>query len=104
LLICDKVLRRLVESEQEATAQSNRMQTTLGPGNYDAELVGEEMVALPGGPVRTWVLRVTPKVNNKFTYRGKVWVSADGSEPDSDTTVSRLWSGPVYSARTLISA
>jgi hypothetical protein len=76
-LICDKVLRRLVESEQEATAQSNRMQTTLGPGNYDAELVGEEMVALPGGPVRAWVLRVTPKVNNKFTYRGKVWVSAD---------------------------
>jgi hypothetical protein len=30
-----------------------------------------------GGPVRAWVLRVTPKVNNKFTYRGKVWVSED---------------------------
>jgi len=75
--LCDKVLRRLVEGEQEATAQSNRMQTTLGPKNYDTELVGEEMVAEPGGPIQTWVLRVTPKVNNKFTYRGKVWVSED---------------------------
>jgi hypothetical protein len=46
-LICDKVLRRLIESEQEATAQSNRMQTTLGPENYDAELVGEEMLPCP---------------------------------------------------------
>ena len=38
--ICEKVLRRLVESEQEATAQSNRMQTTLGPENYDARVGG----------------------------------------------------------------
>jgi hypothetical protein len=75
--ICDKVLRRLVEGEQEATSQSNRMQTTLGPENYDTELVGEEMVALPGGQIRAWVLRVKPKVNNKFTYRGTVWVSED---------------------------
>jgi hypothetical protein len=75
--ICEKVLRRLVESEQEATAQSNRMQTTLGPENYKAELVGEETIATPGGPVPTWVLQVTPKVDNKFNYRGKVWVSQD---------------------------
>ena len=74
---CDKVLRKLVEGELEATAQSNRMQTTLGPKNYATELVGEEMVSEPGGQIRTWVLRVTPKVNNKFTYRGKVWVSED---------------------------
>jgi hypothetical protein len=75
--MCDKVLRKLVESEKEASAQSNRMQTTLGPENYDAELAGEEAVATPDGPVRAWVLRVTPKVDNKFTYRGKVWVSED---------------------------
>ena len=75
--LCDKVLRKLVEGEQEAAAQSNRMQTTLGPANYDAELAGEDLVATPGGGVRTWVLQVTPKVDNKFTYRGKVWVSED---------------------------
>ena len=75
--ICDKVLRKLVEGEQEASARSNRMQTTLGPENYDAALVGEETVATEGGPVRAWVLQVTPKVDNKFTYHGKVWVSED---------------------------
>jgi hypothetical protein len=89
--LCDKVLRKLVESEQEATAQSNRMQTTLGPENYDAELVGEETVATAGGPVRTWVLRVTPKVDNKFTYRGKVWVSED------DDAVVRIQGEPAKS-------
>jgi len=75
--ICDKVLRRLIDGEQEATSQSSRMQTSLSPENYNTELLGEEMVAVPGGELRTWVLRVKPKVNTKFTYRGKVWVSAD---------------------------
>ena len=89
--ICEKVLRRLVESEQEATAQSNRTQTTLGPENYDAELVGEETVATASGRVRTWVLRVTPKVDNKFTYRGRVWVSED------DDAVVRIQGEPAKS-------
>lgn len=75
--LCEKVLRKLVAGEQEATAQSNRKQTSLGPDNYRTELVGEDEVATAAGAVRTWVLRVTPKVDNKFTYRGKVWVSQD---------------------------
>jgi hypothetical protein len=89
--ICDKVLRKLVEGEQEASAQSNRMQTTLGPENYDAELAGEETVATASGVVRAWVLRVTPKVDNKFTYRGKVWVSQD------DYAVVRIQGEPARS-------
>jgi len=89
--LCDKVLRRLLESEQEAGAQSNRTQTTLGPENYAADLVGEETVATAGGPVRTWVLRMTPKVDNKFTYRGKVWVSED------DYAVVRIQGEPAKS-------
>jgi hypothetical protein len=81
--ICEKVLRKLVEGEQEASDRANRMQTSLRPENYDAELVGEEMVdwagAEPGAGagVRAWVLKVTPKVDNKFTYKGLVWVSQD---------------------------
>jgi hypothetical protein len=75
--LCEKVLRKLVEGEREAAAKSNQMQMTLGPNNYDAAMVGEEVVATTGGPVRTWVLQVAPKVDNKFTYRGKVWVSED---------------------------
>jgi hypothetical protein len=89
--LCEKVLRKVVESEQEATAQSNRMQTTLGPENYDSELVGEETLQTAGGPVRTWVLQVTPKVDNKFTYRGQVWVSED------DDAVVRIKGEPAKS-------
>jgi hypothetical protein len=72
-LICEKVLRRLVESEQEAGQAANRMQTALSLENYHVDLVGEDQI----DGVRAWVLKVSPKVNNKFTYRGRVWVSMD---------------------------
>jgi hypothetical protein len=72
-LICQKVLRRLVESEQEATQETNRRQTMLSAENYHVELVGAEQI----DGVRAWVLKVSPKVDSKFTYRGKVWVSEE---------------------------
>jgi outer membrane lipoprotein-sorting protein len=72
-MICEKVLRRLVESEQEAGRRDNKMQMALSPENYNLELVGEENV----DGVRAWVLKVWPKVDNKFTYRGRVWVSTE---------------------------
>jgi hypothetical protein len=72
-LICEKVLRRLVESEEEAAQRSNRMQAALSVENYNVRLIGEEEV----DGVRAWVLKVSPKVNSKFTYRGRVWVSMD---------------------------
>src|ERR1700733_14141907 len=72
-LICERVLRRLVESEQEASQTANRMQTMLSAENYHLDLVGEEQI----DGARAWVLKVSPKVDSKFTYRGKVWVSED---------------------------
>jgi len=91
--ICDKVLRKLVESEQEATGLANRTQTTLGPENYDSELIGEETADWPGVEpgLRTWVLKVTPKVDNKFTYKGRIWVSQD------DYAVIRIQGEPAKS-------
>jgi hypothetical protein len=72
-MICERVLRKLVESEEEASQRANRMQMMLSPANYNVELVGEE--SMDG--VRAWVLDVSPKVESKFTYRGRVWVSVD---------------------------
>jgi hypothetical protein len=86
-LICEKVLRRLVEGEQEATQKTNRMQTMLSAENYNVELVGTEQV----DGIRAWVLKVSPKVNTKFTYRGKVWVSED------DFAVMRVHGEPAKS-------
>ncbi|HWW97953.1 MAG TPA: hypothetical protein VNY74_09650 [Edaphobacter sp.] len=85
--ICEKVLRRLVDGEQEAMQKMNRMQTTLSAENYDVELVGEEEI----DGARAWVLKVQPRVVNKFTYRGRVWVNAQ------DYAVMRVMGEPAKS-------
>lgn len=72
-LICERVLRKMVETEQEASERGNRVQTMLSPENYSFEMLGQETV--DGVPL--WVLRVSPKVDNKLTYRGRIWVSED---------------------------
>jgi hypothetical protein len=77
--ICDKVLKKLVEGEQEATDRANRMQSALNLDNYTVAIAGEETVQPlgQGTPVKAWVLKVTPKSPSKFTYKGTVWVSED---------------------------
>lgn len=86
-VICERVLRKIVESEQEAAEKANRVQMMLSPANYNIELVGQEPV--DGMPA--WVLRVSPKVDSKFTYRGLVWVSED------DYAVMRVQGEPAKS-------
>ncbi len=71
--MCDKVLKKLVDSEQEASEKASRMQTVLSPQTYNMRVAGEETVS----GVPAWVLEVSPKVADKFTYKGKVWVSKD---------------------------
>ncbi|WP_260704266.1 LolA-like protein [Edaphobacter flagellatus] len=72
-LICERVLRKMVETEQEASERGNRVQTMLSPENYSFELLGQETV----DGVPAWILRVSPKVDNKLTYRGRIWVNED---------------------------
>ncbi|WP_263368261.1 LolA-like protein [Edaphobacter bradus] len=86
-MICERVLRKMVESEQEASEKANRMQMMLSPENYNIELVGQE----PVDGVRAWVLQVSPKVASTFTYRGRVWVSED------DYAVMRVQGEPAKS-------
>jgi hypothetical protein len=72
-LICEKVLKRLVESEREAAQKSNRMQMMLSAENYNVALDGTDQM----DGLKAWVLKVSPKVDSKFTYKGRVWVSTD---------------------------
>ncbi|HEV2272696.1 MAG TPA: hypothetical protein VGR96_00950 [Acidobacteriaceae bacterium] len=69
-LLCDKVLKRAVESEAEAS--KDKASTALTPANYRFEPLGTEQ--LQGRP--TYVLHVDPLKKSKFLYRGKVWVDA----------------------------
>ena len=68
-LLIDKVLKRLLESEADASKQRS---TDLTLANYKFELAGTDSVA--GRPA--YVLEVEPLTDNKYLYRGKVWVDA----------------------------
>jgi len=71
--ICEKVLRKLVESEEEASQMATRANWDISPQNYIAQLIGEDHV----DGMRTWVLNVTPKNQSKYTYQGRIWVNMD---------------------------
>jgi hypothetical protein len=68
--LCEKVLKRAVDSEQEAA--KDKEATALTQANYKFDLTGSE--TLGGRP--TYILNVEPLVANKFLYRGKIWVDA----------------------------
>ena len=69
-LLLEKVLKRLLESETDA---QKRHSSDLTPANYNFKLAGEE--AVDGRPA--YVLEVEPITDNKYLYRGKIWVDAE---------------------------
>jgi hypothetical protein len=68
--LIEKVLKRAVDSEMEASRDKQAM--ALTPANYRFHLAGAETVA--GRPA--YILDVDPITPSKFLYRGKVWVDA----------------------------
>jgi hypothetical protein len=69
-LLCDKVLKRAVDSEQEAA--KDKGSTALNSANYRFRLAGTELL---DGRL-TYILQVDPLRQSKFLYRGRVWVDA----------------------------
>ncbi len=69
--VIDHVLKRLLESEQEAIKGENRQSMALTRDNYDFQLAGFE----PSGGGQ-YVLKLLPKNKNKYLYRGTIWVDA----------------------------
>lgn len=69
-ILLDKVLKRLIATEEEAAA--DQASTALTATNYNFTLEGMEPVA--GRPA--YILSVEPLTQNKLLYRGKVWVDA----------------------------
>jgi len=70
-VFCHQVISRLMEGEREGALEANRLRSMLSPENDKLELLGEETYA----GEKAWVLQVTPKDENRFNYKGKVWVS-----------------------------
>lgn len=85
--VLDHVLERLLKGEKEATNDENRRRTALDTDNYNFSLTGYE--DSPAGS--RYILTVIPKTNNKYLYRGKIWV--DGK----DFAVCRIEAKPAKS-------
>ena len=71
-LLINRVLLKLLDSEREAL--KNRSRVDLSPANYDFSALGMETL---DGSGPAYVLGVRPLQDNKFLYRGKIWVDAD---------------------------
>lgn len=83
-LILTKVFHKLLESEQEAQDEANRRASALNTDNYTFALLGQETI----GGRRQYIMQVTPRAENKFLYRGKIWLDAE------DFAVTRISAEP----------
>jgi len=72
-IFCKQILRRLMEGEREGALEKNHERSMLSPANYRSTLIGQEQV----DGVTAWVLDVAPRSENKFNYKGRVWISTD---------------------------
>jgi len=70
--VIDHVLKKLLESEQDAFKGNNQQAMALTRDNYDFQLAGYE----PGPGSGQYVLKLLPKTKNKYLYRGTIWVDA----------------------------
>ena len=97
-LLLNHVLRRLLESEKEAGSdETNREAVALTTANYSFRLLG----CAPGDGRPQYVMQVEPLRDNKFLYRGTVWIDA------TDFAVTRIEAEPaknpsMWIKRTLI--
>ncbi len=89
--ICDKVIKRAVESEREASLDKGA--TAITSANYTFRLEGTDTFA--GRP--SYVLSVEPIAPSKFLYRGKIWVDA------ADFAVAKIEAQPAKNPSFLIS-
>lgn len=70
-LLIEQVLEKLLESEKEAGQQPDR--NALTPANYSFTFIDTE--STPEG--QFYVLRVEPRIDSKYLYRGKIWVESN---------------------------
>lgn len=71
-LIRSRVFKPLMESEAETAAGRNRHDSSISPPNYTFHLLGEEDV----NGYHCFVVQATPKRNDTYLFRGKIWIHA----------------------------
>lgn len=90
--IRQRVLKPMLDAEEEAGRDDVRPRTRITPANYDFKLLGTEV--REGRPA--YLLEVKPRIRNKFLIRGRVWVDA------RDFGIVRVEATPAQSPSVLI--
>ena len=72
-LICDRVLRRVIGAETDASRDGNRDLARITLLNYGIKVLGRETA----GGRDTYVLALEPKSKSPYLVRGKAWIDAD---------------------------
>ena len=67
------VLRKMLESEEEASSPEARFKARLSLDNYELQMVGIDEV--DGRSV--YAIDVSPKRKEKYLFRGRIWVDAE---------------------------
>ncbi|MCE5309140.1 MAG: hypothetical protein LLG20_15985 [Acidobacteriales bacterium] len=80
----NRVFRKMIDAEREASEKSEYEQTRIVPANYDFRLVGTE---LSDGRA-SYVLEVEPKTSNRFLVCGRIWVDTE------DFAITRIEGSP----------
>lgn len=85
--IVDHIFKKLLEGEKEAASEEYRRRTALSSQNYDFTLAASDS----NEETSAYVLNVTPRTDEKYLYRGKIWVDA------KDFAVARIDAEPAKS-------
>jgi hypothetical protein len=68
------VLRKMLESESETSHPEARTKARINTENYDFKIAGTEVI----DGRAAYVLEVNPKRKEKYLFRGRIWVDAEG--------------------------
>jgi hypothetical protein len=72
-LIGDRVIRKMIQAEAEASQTGEHEQNRILSKNYDFRLLGMEVT---DGRLN-YVLEILPKTGYRFLVRGRIWVDAE---------------------------
>ena len=86
-LLQQRVFRRMVDAEVEASNGKIGPATQITPANYVFHLEGTSS----DGARQAYVFAISPKAPNKFSIRGRVWVDAE------DFAITRIEGKPAKS-------
>ena len=83
-VIRHRVLQPMLDAESEGSRKGDRERSRIIPKNYDFKLIGTDS----SSGSMNYVLEISPKTQNKFLMRGKIWVDAE------DYAVTRIEGTP----------